>query len=195
LFADLNRHLAADAARDTARHADLYLTRYTAGLISARCIADAARNAVGDLASARLLYHRARRVGNPTRTALFDHPARRAGNPAGAALFDHLARCIGNFAGAALFNHAAASVRDLPRAALLNHRAGRIRNLTAAALLLHVAHRIGNAFRHRAWDLIAARVRDLAVMAFMHVPRTSNLALFDARAPDLPVADRRRARA
>src|SRR5262249_49838534 len=84
-------------------------------------------------------------------------------------------------------------VRDLARAALLNHRAGRIRNLAAAALLLHVAHRIRNALRDGARDLIAAGVRDLAVMAFMHVPRARNLPLLDARAPDLPVADRRRA--
>jgi hypothetical protein len=59
--------------------------------------------------------------------------------------------------------------------------------------LFHAASGIGDTLRDRTGNLVAARVRDLAAMDLLHVPRAGNLPLFDPRAPHLFAADRGRA--
>jgi hypothetical protein len=173
----LHGNLPRDATRHAAGHAALNLARHATGLVPARLIGDGPRNAIGNAASAGLLNHRARLVRNSSRIALFDH----------------LAGGVWNSTRAALFDDAAAGIRNSTLAALLDHRASRVRNLPATNLLFGAADRVRNALRHRAGHLIAARVRDLALLHLLHIPGAGDLLFFDARAPDLLAADRRRA--
>jgi len=173
----LDRNLATDAPRHATGHAALNLTGHTACLIPARLVRHRPRDAVGNFTGAALLNHGAHLIRNSSRVAFFNH----------------LAGGIRNASRAALFDDPAAGVRNSSRAALLDHRASRVRNLPAANLLFRVADGIRNALRHRARNLVAARVGNLAVMDLLHVPRAGDLLLFDARAPDLLAADGRRA--
>jgi hypothetical protein len=59
--------------------------------------------------------------------------------------------------------------------------------------LLHVADGVRRLFRHAFLNHATGRVRNLARMAFLHIPRAADLTRFDARAPHLAAADRRRA--